>query len=44
MAVMLDEPCAVFGDYDVDGGASAALLARYFKVLDGSCGSTSRIA
>jgi single-stranded-DNA-specific exonuclease len=32
-AIMLDEPCAVFGDYDVDGGASAALMARYFKAL-----------
>lgn len=32
-AITADEQCAVFGDYDVDGGASAALLARYFRQL-----------
>jgi single-stranded-DNA-specific exonuclease len=32
-ALASNEPCAVFGDYDVDGGASAALLVRYFRAL-----------
>ncbi|MEO5344823.1 MAG: single-stranded-DNA-specific exonuclease RecJ [Magnetococcus sp. YQC-9] len=32
---MLDqgEPCAIFGDYDVDGVTSSALLYRYFSAL-----------
>ena len=30
-AVMDDEAIAVFGDYDVDGATSAALLARFFR-------------
>jgi single-stranded-DNA-specific exonuclease len=32
-AIVAGEPCAVFGDYDVDGGASSALLMRYFRAL-----------
>ncbi|MCC6920946.1 MAG: single-stranded-DNA-specific exonuclease RecJ [Alphaproteobacteria bacterium] len=32
-AIVADEPCTVFGDYDVDGGASSALLLRYFRSL-----------
>ena len=30
-AVKRREPVAIFGDYDVDGAASAALLKRYFN-------------
>ncbi len=30
-AVIADEAIAVFGDYDVDGATSAALLARFFR-------------
>lgn len=26
-------PCAVFADYDVDGGSAAAILIRYFRAL-----------
>ncbi len=32
-AIVSGEKTAVFGDYDVDGGASSALLARYFRAL-----------
>lgn len=32
-AVTARETIAIFGDYDVDGATSAALLARYFKGL-----------
>ncbi len=32
-AIAANEKTAVFGDYDVDGGASSALLARYFREL-----------
>lgn len=32
-AIASNERCAVFGDYDVDGGASAALMLRYFRSL-----------
>ncbi|QQS15217.1 MAG: single-stranded-DNA-specific exonuclease RecJ [Rhodospirillales bacterium] len=32
-AVMDGEHVAVFGDYDVDGGTSSALLARFFRAL-----------
>lgn len=32
-AILADEPAAVFGDYDVDGATSAALLIRYFRSL-----------
>lgn len=32
-AVETEEPIAVFGDYDVDGATSSALLARYFRAL-----------
>ncbi|MBF0158469.1 MAG: single-stranded-DNA-specific exonuclease RecJ [Magnetococcales bacterium] len=28
------QPMAVFGDYDVDGATSSALLVRYFRALD----------
>ena len=28
-AIVAGEPIAIFGDYDVDGAASAALLARF---------------
>ena len=30
-AVVRAEPVAIFGDYDVDGATSAALMARYFR-------------
>jgi single-stranded-DNA-specific exonuclease len=32
-AIEAQEPIAVFGDYDVDGGTSAALLVNYFRAL-----------
>ncbi|MBX9805547.1 MAG: single-stranded-DNA-specific exonuclease RecJ [Alphaproteobacteria bacterium] len=32
-AIKADEKIAVFGDYDVDGGTSCALLHRYFAFL-----------
>ncbi|WP_337996255.1 single-stranded-DNA-specific exonuclease RecJ [Oleispirillum naphthae] len=32
-AVAAAEPLAVFGDYDVDGATSAALMVRYFRAL-----------
>ncbi|BCW89382.1 Single-stranded-DNA-specific exonuclease RecJ [Alphaproteobacteria bacterium SO-S41] len=32
-ALIAGEPCAVFGDYDVDGGTSSALMSRYFRAL-----------
>jgi single-stranded-DNA-specific exonuclease len=32
-AIVNDEDVAVFGDYDVDGATSSALLARFFKAL-----------
>ncbi len=32
-AIMAGEKIAVFGDYDVDGATSSALLVRYFKTL-----------
>jgi single-stranded-DNA-specific exonuclease len=32
-AIEGDEPIAVFGDYDVDGATSAALLARFFTAI-----------
>ncbi len=35
-AIMTGEPVAVFGDYDVDGATSAALLKRYFEAVGGS--------
>ena len=34
-AVREDETIAVFGDYDVDGATSAALLARFFAAIGG---------
>lgn len=33
-AIKADEKIAVFGDYDVDGGTSCALLHRYFAFLE----------
>ena len=30
-AIIADHPVAVFGDYDVDGATSSALLARFFQ-------------
>lgn len=33
-AIAKREPVAVFGDYDVDGGASSALLATWLRRLD----------
>ncbi|MGI9383720.1 MAG: single-stranded-DNA-specific exonuclease RecJ [Methyloligellaceae bacterium] len=33
-AIVDDEPIAVFGDYDVDGAASAALLQRFLAAHD----------
>lgn len=33
-AIMTREKVAVFGDYDVDGATSSALLKRYFKSLN----------
>ncbi|MDA0241464.1 MAG: single-stranded-DNA-specific exonuclease RecJ [Proteobacteria bacterium] len=32
-AIENNEPVAVFGDYDVDGATSSALLSRYFRAL-----------
>ncbi|GAB5467873.1 MAG: single-stranded-DNA-specific exonuclease RecJ [Rhodospirillales bacterium] len=32
-AIQAEEPVAVFGDYDVDGATSAALLQRFFAAL-----------
>lgn len=32
-AIMAGEPVAVFGDYDVDGATSTALLKRYFRMV-----------
>ena len=32
-AIVSGEKAAVFGDYDVDGGASSALMARYFRAV-----------
>jgi len=32
-AVIAQEKIAIFGDYDVDGATSSALLARYFRAL-----------
>ncbi len=36
-AVTEGERIAVFGDYDVDGATSAALLARFFAAVGGRC-------
>lgn len=32
-AIDLGEPIVVFGDYDVDGATSSALLVRYFRMI-----------
>lgn len=32
-AILGDQPVAVFGDYDVDGATSSALLQRYFAAI-----------
>ena len=37
-AIIAEEPVAVFGDYDVDGATSSALLLRYWQ----ACGQTMR--
>jgi single-stranded-DNA-specific exonuclease len=34
-AVQENEPIGIFGDYDVDGATSAALLARFFAAVGG---------
>ena len=34
-AIMDDEKIGIFGDYDVDGATSAALLTRFFKAVGG---------
>ena len=36
-AIVAGERIAVFGDYDVDGATSAALLARFFAAVGGRC-------
>jgi single-stranded-DNA-specific exonuclease len=36
-AVLTGETITVFGDYDVDGGASAALLTRFFGAVGARC-------
>lgn len=36
-AVVAGERIAVFGDYDVDGATSSALLARFFAAVGGRC-------
>lgn len=36
-AVMAGEQIAVFGDYDVDGATSSALLLRFFAAIGGRC-------
>ncbi|MEZ5873721.1 MAG: hypothetical protein R3D30_02480 [Hyphomicrobiales bacterium] len=38
-AVTADEAVAVFGDYDVDGAASVALIERFLRVHGRSCAS-----
>jgi single-stranded-DNA-specific exonuclease len=35
-AVRNDEPIAIFGDYDVDGATSTALLLRFFRAVGGN--------
>jgi len=36
-AIRTGEPVAVFGDYDVDGAASAALIERFLRAHDQPC-------
>lgn len=36
-AIQSDEMIGLFGDYDVDGATSAALLQRYFRAVGGRC-------
>ena len=36
-AISRKEPVAIFGDYDVDGAASSALMARFFEHFDVPC-------
>jgi len=36
-AIMQGERIAVFGDYDVDGATSSALLSRFIKAVGGCC-------
>ncbi|MDR3515417.1 MAG: single-stranded-DNA-specific exonuclease RecJ [Azospirillaceae bacterium] len=35
-AICTGEPTAVFGDYDVDGATSSALLTRFFRAVGGT--------
>jgi single-stranded-DNA-specific exonuclease len=35
VAIQFGEPIAIFGDYDVDGATSAALLSRLFRAVGG---------
>jgi len=35
-AVQANEPVAIFGDYDVDGATSTALLLRFFRAVSGN--------
>ena len=37
-AVMQDEAVAIFGDYDVDGATSTALMLRYLRAVGGRAG------
>ena len=34
-AIMMDEKIGIFGDYDVDGATSSALLTRFFRATNG---------
>ena len=37
-AINLSDKITIFGDYDVDGATSTALLVRYFKLIGIECG------
>ncbi len=43
-AVQGGERVVVFGDYDVDGATSSALLLRFFRAVGGNIGVSSRTA
>ena len=34
-AIMMNEKIGIFGDYDVDGATSSALLSRFFRATNG---------